>query len=568
MSKIFNVIFCFSINIIFAQSITLNERFLENHIRKNQLLGNVDQNFSFTIKPLNIGENGFKVSKDVFDSEQYAPTVFSFFNKTSTLKILPLNYNFEYNSNHPYKRNNGSMIPNRGFQHLLSFGFFLKLGPLSIKLKPEYLNAENKDFQGFWTGHYDIIWNKRYRLWNYSDIPERFGEAEYKKLYLGQSSIKFNFKNIELGVSSENLWWGPSIRNSIMMSNNALGFNHITFNSSKPVNSIIGSFEWQFVTGRLENSGFKPPETERTFQGTINYVPKINQIWETDDWRYFQGYIITYNPKWVKGLSLGVIRWVQMYSALVEGKYTWMKGSPNYFPLFSNIFRSNDLYEDYEAQTDQAAGIFWRWIWSDSNAEIYGEFHYNDSKQNIRDLLLDSDHSRAFTLGLQKIFKSSKSDRYYHFKWEWTKMEQTGSRLIRDSGSWYAHQWVKDGYTNRGEVMGSAIGPGSNSQFFSFSNFNSKENYEIGIEIIDNDNDFYYLAFEDNGDFRKYWKDYNLHFIYEKKFLKYWINLNAVYSRSLNYQWELQEIDGVFYQPGKDVNNFHINFSLIFPLGN
>ena len=37
-------------------------------------------------------------------------------------------------------------------------------------------------------------------------------------------------------------------------------------------------------------------------------------------------------------------------------------------------------------------------------AEIYAEFHHNDSKQNLRDLLLDSDHSRAATIGLQKIF--------------------------------------------------------------------------------------------------------------------------------------------------------------------
>ena len=44
-------------------------------------------------------------------------------------------------------------------------------------------------------------------------------------------------------------------------------------------------------------------------------------------------------------------------------------------------------------------------VWKDSKAEIYAEFHHNDSKQNLRDLLLDSDHARAATIGLQKIFK-------------------------------------------------------------------------------------------------------------------------------------------------------------------
>ena len=116
-----------------------------------------------------------------------------------------------------------------------------------------------------------------------------------------------------------------------------------------------------------------------------------------------------------------------MYSALVEGKYWWMKGNPTYFPAFKNLFRKNDKYENYEAQTNQAAGIFFKWFWKDSKAEIYAEFHHNDSKQNLRDLLLDSDHSRAATIGLQKIFNINNDD--FLFNWEWTQMEQTASRL-------------------------------------------------------------------------------------------------------------------------------------------
>ena len=66
---------------------------------------------------------------------------------------------------------------------------------------------------------------------------------------------------------------------------------------------------------------------------------------------------------------------------------TWMEGSPTWFPAFSNLFRKNDKYENYEAQTDQGAGVFLSWLWKDSKAEIYVDYHHNDSKQNIRDLL-------------------------------------------------------------------------------------------------------------------------------------------------------------------------------------
>ena len=112
---------------------------------------------------------------------------------------------------------------------------------------------------------------------------------------------------------------------------------------------------------------------------------------------------------------------------------------------------------------------FLKWFWKNSKAEIYA-VHYNDSKQNLRDLLLDADHSRA-TIGLQKIFNINNDN--FLFNWEWTQMEQTASRLIRNAGSWYEHYWVYDGYTNR-EVLGSSIGPGSNSHYFSINKLEIK----------------------------------------------------------------------------------------------
>ena len=38
------------------------------------------------------------------------------------------------------------MIPNRGYQHIISPGLFFKLGPLStIKIKPESFHSQNKN---------------------------------------------------------------------------------------------------------------------------------------------------------------------------------------------------------------------------------------------------------------------------------------------------------------------------------------------------------------------------------------------------------------------------------------
>ena len=556
----------------YSQTLNLNNPLFENNLRRAQLNGDISSNISFTLRPLDL--NNYDVDKDIFDYNEYAPTVLSFLNGNGKLKILPVDFNINYSSHHPYNRNNGSMITNAGYQQLISAGLYFELGPLSIQLKPENIYAENRDYDGFWEGHYDVIWARRYILWNRIDMPERFGEEAYKKTTFGQSSIRLNYKALSLGLSSENIWWGPSIRNGVMMSNNAQGFNHITLNTRRPIKTAIGNFEFQLVTGRLEPSGFDPPNTDRTYAGTKLFVPKINQNGKTGDWRFFQGYSFTYSPKWISGLHLGLIRWTQMYGALFEGKYTWISEDPRFegasigwLPIFNNFLRKNDKVEPFEKETDQAAAGFFRWVWEDSKAEIYGEFNHNDSKFNFRDLLSDSDHSRAVTLGIRKLFDSKKDNSQYEFHWEWTQMEQTASRLVRNAGSWYMHGRVYHGYTNNGEVMGAGIGPGSNSQYFSISKISENQRLGGALEIIDQDNDFYYMAFEDSKDFRRYWKDFNLHLFYEKKFKDFWGSFNIMYSRSLNYQWELLNDPALpYYHPGRDVNNFHIDFKLTYPI--
>lgn len=538
-----------------AQTINLNQNQLQRDFRIAQLMGNLGSDISFTSRPLDVGKNGISVNPDFFNLEEYEYTLFSKWDGDLKISVLPLDVTTTFTSHHPYNRNNGSLIPAKGLQTRISAGLFAEIGPLSIQFKPEYVTAGNDDFEGFWEGHYPVIWARRYNAWNRYDLPEQFGYENYTKTFLGQSSIRLNWKGMSLGVSSENIWWGPSIRNSIMMSNQAPGFNHITFNSTKPIQTPIGAFEWQLVTGQLEGSGFTPPQPERTYAGTRLYVPK------NDDSRYFQGFTLTYSPKYIEGLSIGFIRWVQTYSEFVEE-------NNDYFPAFDNLFRNNDKYENrngsLELERDQAAGIFMRWLWKDAKAEIYGEFHHNDSKANFRDLLLDSDHSRAATIGLQKVFSSPRDDINYMFSWEWTQLEQSSSRLLRNAGSWYMHGNVRHGYTHRGEVLGAGIGPGSNSHYFAVTALRPNIRYAAALEIIDVDNDWFIAAFDEAKDFRRYWKDYNIHLSAEKKFNTIWASFNMVYSRSMNYQWELDDFAEPYYHPGRDVDNFHFDISLTY----
>ncbi|MFX9097187.1 capsule assembly Wzi family protein, partial [Acinetobacter baumannii] len=47
------------------------------------------------------------------------------------------------------------------------------------------------------------------------------------------------------------MWWGPGSQNSLLMSNNAPGFLHLTLNTRYPIKTGIGNFEFQFISGKL-----------------------------------------------------------------------------------------------------------------------------------------------------------------------------------------------------------------------------------------------------------------------------------------------------------------------------
>jgi hypothetical protein len=537
-----------------GQTLPLGAPVLENYFRNSQLLSKFDSSFSFNYRPLNIGQTGIKISNENFDPSTYFSSSISFLNEKGIFKVLPMELRFNFDSHHPESRNNGAMIRSRGAQTLISAGIYAELGPLSVQLKPEFVFAENRNYDGFAESHYDIIWAKRYLWWNHLDEPERYGNNNYTKILPGQSSIRLNKWGLSLGISTENIWWGPGIRNSIMMSNNAQGFEHITFNTTRPIQTKIGNFEWQIVTGKLESSGFTPPDTSRTFAGTKMYRPK------NDDWRYYQGFSFTYSPKWIKGLSIGATRWVQAYSEFI-------KETNDYFPAFSSMFRKDDDSFTNEIQRDQAAAIFFRWLWLDGKAEIYMEFGRNDASFNFRDLILNADHSRATTLGFLKLFDTRKKNQYIQVNWEWTQMEQTAGRLLRNAAAWYLHSRVRHGYTHNGEVIGASIGPGSNSHYLSVAWIKDQKRIGGAIERIAHDNDWFHQAFEDSKDWRRYWVDYNVHGFIDWNFDNFLLSANVIYSRSLNYQWELDWDPSLpYYVAGTDVGNLHLEFKIAYPL--
>ena len=519
---------------VVAQSLPVGTSAVEDYYRRAQLLGKIDTLSSFTVRPIFPQFINKKTDAFYLDSTEHRYDLLNIDSPWMRNKgaekflLLPITLQNQVNSDHPYGWNDGPMIPAKGLQTLFSAGVYFQYGVLSLQIKPEFVLAANSDFETFNPNQYDPTFARYYDIYNNIDLPVRFGTTGYKKAYWGQSSIRINYGGLSLGASSENLWWGPGIRNSLLMSNTAPGFLHATFNTTKPLKTALGSFEWQLIAGKLQNSGYPPLEPDHYYFGINLDVPK------PDDWRYLAGAIITWQPKWIPGLFLGYDQASQTYGHDLHGLR-------DYLPLFSPIKKVSGPDNPINAQ-DQISSVFMRWLWAQENAEIYFEWgHYNSTK-DITQSALAPERSRAYIFGLRKLLPFNKrSDENILIGIEVTQLAETSITDITNGTEWYVSHNIRQGYTNRGEVLGAGIGPGSNLQSLEVSWVKRLKKIGLQFERYLHNDDFYYYAFQDSRNYSEHWVDLSLAAIGEWNYKNFIFNGKIQGIQSINYQWALKK---------------------------
>jgi hypothetical protein len=520
---------------VFGQSLPVGTNLLDDAFRRGQLLGKVDPAASFTVRPLHPDLIDLPEGQEARLYPEYSGRFF-LGDKGNLwkpeLRLLPVTWKQQYNSDHPEGLNDGAMIPARGYQTLLSTGFYARMGWFSLQLQPEFVWAENKAFDGFPDEHPDAIWRLYNTLLNNIDLPERFGETAYNRLFWGQSSLRFTYRSLSLGLSNENLWWGPGIKNSLLMTNNAPGFKHLTFNTVRPVKSPIGSFEWQLVAGRLVASGYPGLDTLRLKQHGIAYKAK------PDDWRYLNGIVFSYQPRWFPGLFLGASRSFLIYHDKLGTTLS------DYLPVFTLMTKKsvNQELEDSK-QRNQLASVFMRWVAPEAHMEAYFEYGREDHNYHLVDVILEPDHLRAYIIGLRKLTPLKRSDEFIDIQLEVAHFAKNQASTFRAPGvaGRYRHGQVVHGYTHIGQILGSGIGTGSNMQSFSIAWVKGLKRMGFEFKRVSHEENFWAYAFKD---YRYKWADLGGALVADWHYKKFLFNARVETIGSINYQF--------FYDPVPD----------------
>jgi len=360
------------------------------------------------------------------------PAVISW--KKVQVSALPITLITQYNSHHPFGWNDGAMILAKGVQTFVRGGVYLRYGIMEVQLAPEWVYAANNRYDT------SVNWGSN-------------AGGVYNKIFPGQSAAGIRLGAVSMGVSTQNLWWGPGMRSSLLMTNNAPGFLHAYIRSNRPAKTPIGNFEWQLIGSRLDSDSTRPYENR--------HLKLTNESYPAT-WRYQSAFVISYQPKWILGLFVGMTRSLQRYQKDIGlGGTSFLK---KYVPVLTKAFQKKNEQNDDAENTDQLASFFFRWVMPKSGWEFYGEWGYNDYKQNIRDYAMDATHSAAYILGFQKLYMSSKYSLLVGA--EVTKTSESASNLLRGAGNWYVH-FKDNGYTNYNQIIGAGFGYGSDMQSFS-----------------------------------------------------------------------------------------------------
>lgn len=557
----------FSVSFARAQTVPVGMPFFDDALQRAQLMGLVDSNVSFMIRPVQAGHalgiknpNGLDLSLFPNDTNQYSPfTDFSSKNDKLRISLLPVYFHARYNGHHPYGWADGPMVSAKGWQQYISAGVYAKAGPLEVQFRPELVKAQNQEFQ-----------NPPFRA-RQIDFPERMGQDPYSERFMGQSFVKLSKGALTVGYSTENIWWGAGRKNAIVMSNNAPGFGHYTINTNKPVKTRIGTIEAQMVAGKLRHSGFQYPLRYTAGEWPPIAGDVVPDTSAPEFHSYFNGVTAVYQPKWIPGLFLGATRIVQ-----VSGEPT--KAS-DYFSVLYLSPRDEQLGSGTGAlNRNQVVSLSFRYLFAKSHAEIYGEVGREDWAWDMEDFLTRPAATTAWMGGVRKLQRMPGKNKWLQVMAEVTKMQGPMDNYLNARLSGYSFYTNGNGvgWTNNGQVLGAGIGPGSNMFTIGATYLDGFKTYGFHFERISYNKDLFYgtidyltLSADPNPffkDFSKMYTDWGFLLNHHASYGKLFVGYNLHILRTYNFQWNYDPdgVAGDFRFPGINVWSLNLEVSTVY----
>lgn len=371
---------------------------------------------------------------------------------SSRARLLPVSAELRGNSAVPYGPNDGAVWAGRGVTASATIGLAMQAGPVSLVLAPTAFVTQNAGF--------DLLDNGQTGRLHFADglvplavdRPQRFGDKAYGRVDPGNSTLRADIGPIAAGISTANMAWGPFELYPYVLGTNAPGFVHGFVGTSRPVNVGIGAVHGRVIWGRLEQSAYSPVDGE----------PAYVSISEPGTRRFASGIVALFTPRGVGGLELGVTRFFHSPwpRSGIPASYL---GKPFEGILKSRLKGAPGFSDPSSSTENQLISGFARWAFPSTGLELYAEYGREDHSWDKRDFTQEPDHSRSYGLGVRKTLRM-RPELLDGFTMELINFQLSHlARTGRGEGGLYVHSVMRQGHTNRGQLLGADVGIGAAS---------------------------------------------------------------------------------------------------------
>lgn len=395
------------------------------------------------------------------------------------LKVYGPEWFNSYNTAAPYGQNDGALWQGKGYNTALTTGLRLEGYGFEATFKPQVSFSQNLDFEyipGVYGDTHSYNWKGNI------DLVQRYGDKAFWNFDWGDSEIRWTWHSLTFGFGNQNPWLGPAQVNPMLGSNNAPSYTKFDAGLRKTkvvipgINWNLGNIEGRIWTGKLEESQY------------FDNDPNNNE-------RMLTAMSASYEPSFIPGLTVGANRIFITY---------WRPENFKYLLRLFTLSRSNALSSSGNDE-DQKFSLFAQWELPEAGFKVYGEFGRDDFSSNEG---TNPFHTAIYTIGLKQIIPlkftqlfaswQKSFDLKSEFLFEFNNFEMSQDfQLQWPYMGYYAHGFVKQGYTNKGQILGAGSGYFGNSQFVQYKVYYSKG----------------YTSF---------------------KFHRYCPNINSVYSKAVN----------------------------------
>lgn len=388
--------------------------------------------------------------------------------------LLPVYTNSIYNSLYASGYNYGPGWQGKGINFTTSAGIAGKFGRVRYVFSPYLVYNQNLDYRyapdTLNTPAYQYAFEPGI------DYVMRYGDSSRFYAHLGQSAIELDLNKVTVSLSTMNFRWGPSIYNPTLMSNNAPGIPHLRIGTSRPLSTHIGDLEAHLFWGLMQASGY---------QGGGRSL--------TDGARYFTAMSLGYEPSFFPGFRIGANRIFYTQQEYLRG--FWQDG----FVLFNGFSNPESTFEFGETlfndAYDQIVSLSFQYRTPSTPLTFYLDYVRGDFATSLVDFLRQPEHNSGYVMGMFQIFPINQSNSM-RLAFEYANLAFWETARIRDSGSLYAHYINIDGYTNRGQIMGAGIGPGSSAYTLQLTWARNLMNFGVEYYRTRFNDDYFYLNYE------------------------------------------------------------------------